>query len=500
MDKRTVQDFFDTEYRAYAMYTVESRAIPSLVDGFKPAQRKIAFAANKLWKSGNEKPMKVFQLGGQAAALSFFHHGSLDETIITMAQDFKNSLPIFQGIGQFGSLRAPEAGAPRYVGVKFNDNFRRLYKDFDLTTARHEEGEEIEPNYFLPIIPTVLLNGGSGIAVGFATNILNRHPLDLTDACIEFLKKGTVSSALKPWIKGFNGEVASVPDSNGRGWEFRGVHAVKNTSVVEVTEIPPSYTFEKYEALLDGLVEKGVLHSYEDSSADRVRYVLRFPRAKLADLLDREKLVDTLRMRESETENLTTLDEKGKLKVFGSAHEVVRYFVQFRLGYYVKRKDHLLKEITREIAVLEGKARFIKAVVDGEVVVANAPKSAIVGQVHALGIPKQEGSYDYLLSMPIYSLTSEKFKEAQTRLRDKLAEQKRMEKTTPEDLYLADLEELRKQLGGKGGWAPPAPPETPPVPRKTPVEEWLTEGAATAKPSKPVDKGDFNILDLFGDE
>ena len=173
---RRVEDFFDNEYRNYAIYVVEQRAIPSLVDGFKPSQRKIAYAANRLWKTGTEKPMKVFQLGGQAAAISFFHHGSLDGTIIGMAQEFKNSMSIFQGIGQFGSLRSPSAGAPRYIGVKFNENFKLLYKDFELVTPQYEEGEEIEPKFFLPIVPTVLLNGGSGIAVGFATNILNRHP------------------------------------------------------------------------------------------------------------------------------------------------------------------------------------------------------------------------------------------------------------------------------------------------------------------------------------
>ena len=120
---RSIEDFFDNEYTSYAKYTIQNRAIPSTIDGFKPSQRKIAYAANRLWKTGNEKPLKVFQLGGQAAAISFFHHGSLDGTIIGMAQDFKNSMPIFEGIGQFGSLRSPEAGAPRYVGVKFNQNF-----------------------------------------------------------------------------------------------------------------------------------------------------------------------------------------------------------------------------------------------------------------------------------------------------------------------------------------------------------------------------------------
>jgi len=363
MDKRTVDDFFDNEYLAYAKYTLDSRAIPSAIDGFKPAQRKIAFAANKLWKSGNEKPMKVFQLGGQAAALSFFHHGSLDQTIIGMTQEFKNSMPIFQGIGQFGSLRAPEAGAPRYVGVKFNHNFRRLYKDFDLTTPQYEEGEEIEPSYFLPIIPTVLLNGGSGIAVGFATNILNRHPLDLLDAVTEILKTGSTTSLLKPWIAGFHGEVVADPSGTNK-WAFHGIHEVKNTSVVEVTEIPPSYTYEKYEAHLEALVEKGVLNSYDDASSDRVRYVLRFPRLGLATLLDKEKLADTLKLRETETENITTLDETGKLKVFASAHDLVTYFVQFRLSYYDKRKTYTLKELDHEIAILAARARFVKAILE----------------------------------------------------------------------------------------------------------------------------------------
>ena len=193
---RSIDDFFDNEYLGYAKYVVENRAIPSVIDGFKPSQRKIAYAAHKLWKTGKEKPLKVFQLGGQAAAISFFHHGSLDGTIIGMAQDFKNSMPIFHGIGQFGSLRSPEAGAPRYIGVKFNENFRLLYKDFELVTPQYEEGEEIEPHFFLPIIPTVLLNGGSGIAVGFATNILNRNPLDLIDSCLAELN----GKKIKPLI------------------------------------------------------------------------------------------------------------------------------------------------------------------------------------------------------------------------------------------------------------------------------------------------------------
>ncbi len=441
---RSIEDFFDNEYTSYAKYTIQNRAIPSTIDGFKPSQRKIAYAANRLWKTGNEKPLKVFQLGGQAAAISFFHHGSLDGTIIGMAQDFKNSMPIFEGIGQFGSLRSPEAGAPRYVGVKFNQNFKLLYKDFDLTTPQYEEGEEIEPRYFLPIIPTVLLNGSSGIAVGFATKILNRHPLDLIDACLSALD-GKKIPVVRPWIRSFFGAVEPIPDEPG-SWAFHGKYEVKNSTTVEITEIPPSFTYEKYEALLDGLIEKGVIHSYDDHSSDRVNYVLKFPRANLQDIIKKEKLGDTLKMKERESENLTTLDENGALKIFKSPEEIIQYFVEFRLGYYSKRKAKLISEITDELRVIGARARFIKAIIEKEIEVANVKKAEIISSIEKLGIKKEEDGYEFLLSMPIHTLTAEKYAELLKKQSTKEKELKEVEKTSPDEFYRKDLKDLRSQV------------------------------------------------------
>jgi DNA topoisomerase-2 len=443
---RPIEDFFDNEYLGYSRHVVENRAIPSVIDGFKPSQRKIAFVANRVFKTGGEKPLKVFQLAGRIASEAFYHHGggSLEAAITTMTQEFKNSMPIFQGIGQFGSLRSPEAGAARYIGVKFNDNFRLLYKDFDLVDPQHEEGEEIEPKFFLPIIPTVLLNGGSGIAVGFATNILNRHPLDLIDACMDALD-GKKIRDLRPWIKGFHGTFERSPDSP-RSWSIRGSYTVKNTSTVEVTEIPPSFTYEKYESYLDGLVEKGVLSSYDDHSSDRVHYVLKFPRTNLAELQKKNKLDDILKMREGEGENLTTLDENGKLKVFERAEEIVDYFVGFRLGYYGKRKARLLADLTRQIDLLDAKSRFIDAVIKGRIVVANEKKPDIIKAIEKESIPKQDESYDFLLGMPIWSLTYEKYVELQKKLDETTKERDRVTKTSPEDFYRQDLKDLRKQV------------------------------------------------------
>jgi DNA topoisomerase-2 len=441
---RTADDFFDNEYRSYGIYCVSQRAIPSVIDGFKPSQRKIAYAANNVWKTGNEKPMKVFQLGGLAAAQTMFHHGSLDGTIIGMTQSFKNSMPIFQGVGQFGSLRAPTAGASRYIGVKFNENFRLLYKDFDLCDPQYEEGEEIEPTFFLPVIPTVLLNGSSGIAVGFATNILNRNPKQLIEACLAVVA-GKKCTDVSPWIGEFSGDFRRVPDAP-RSWTIHGKYDVKNTTTVDVSEIPPSWTYESYEEHLDALVEKGTIVSYDDLSTETPHYILKFTRQKLAELQEKNRLNFVLKMTEREGENYTTLDEHGKLKIFQSPEEIVEYFVDFRLKYYDKRKQKLLGRLAGEMNDLNVKCRFIQAILDEKLQVNRRKKSEIVADLQAMKFDQEDGSYDHLLRMPIHSLTQEKFDELQAQLKKKQEEHNRTLSTTAKEMYVADLEELLKKL------------------------------------------------------
>ena len=444
IEERTVQNFFDTELRNYAIYTIENRAIPSLIDGFKPSQRKIAHTANQVWKTGKEKPMKVFQLGGLAASMTMFHHGSLDGTIIGMAQNFKNSMPIFQGVGQFGSLRSPEAGAPRYVGVKFNENFRLLYKDFDLVEEQEEEGEKIEPKFFLPIIPTVLLNGGSGIAVGFATNILNRHPEDLVRACLDVLN-GKPCPSIHPWIRGFTGSFQRVPDAP-KSWTIHGKFHVKNTTTVEITEIPPSFTYEKYETYLESLIQKGTLTSYDDHSAETPHYVLKFRRAVLAPLTKRNRLAKLLKMQERVGEIYTTLDESGALRIFESPEKIVEYFVDFRLRYYRIRKKNTIKRLEKELSIAAFRRRFVEEILAGTIVVNNKPKKDIEDVLHAKEYKKFDGSYGYLLNMPIYSLTKEKADELR-RLHDaKKKELQDAAATDPASMYEADLRQLLRRI------------------------------------------------------
>lgn len=442
---KTVTEYLDQEYAKYGMYTLENRAIPSVIDGFKPTQRKIIYIADKVWKSGNEKPLKIFQLGGKIAADAHYHHsdGSLNGAIIGMAQSFKNSLPLLEEIGQFGSLRSPEAGAPRYISTKLTSNFRLLYKDFELLENQYEEGNMIEPKFFLPIIPTVLLNGSSGIAVGFATNILNRNPLDLVEACIKQLD-GKKINKLLPWWKDYSGPVEQVNETTQ--YIMKGVYRVVNTTTIHITELPPSMTFQKYEAHLNSLQDRGIIYSYDDNSTDGINYTLKFARATLANLIAKDKLDQTLKMAESQTENLTCLNELGKLILFDDVSQVIEYFVNFRLSFYDKRKDYLIKKYSDDLVYLSNRARFIKLIIDGKLKVNNVPRVQIVESLSKLKFDQINGSYSYLLSMPIHSLTKETYEQLLNEVETKKTELEEIKKKLPKEMYKEDLLELRKNI------------------------------------------------------
>ena len=358
--EKTISEFLSNEYKEFSLYVIENRAIPSVIDGLKPVQRKIIHVSNQIWKTGSEKDLKVFQLAGKVASDAFYHHGnqSLENAIITMAQDFKNNMPLLHGEGQFGSLRSPEAGAPRYIGAKLHKNFRILYKDFELLDYKEEEGEQIEPRFFLPIIPTILINGSSGIAVGFSSNILNRNIIDVITAC-ESVLKGKKVNKVNPHIPSFKG--AFIEDSeNKKRWIIRGSLQILNTTNVKVTELPPSMTLEKYENILDDLVEKKIIVSYDDNCKDNVDYTIKFTRENLSKY-DEEKLIKLLKLEEYETEIYSTLDESGRLRIFDNVDDIIKYFVVFRLGYYDKRKQFMLDKMKHELKVLSNRGRFIKA-------------------------------------------------------------------------------------------------------------------------------------------
>jgi len=446
MRERLITSFFDTEYLEYARYVVSSRAIPHLVDGLKPSQRKIIHVANKIWKPGQSKQMKLFQLAGRVAADAYYHHGSssLESAMVNMTQTFKNSLPLLRGHGQFGTLREPDAGAPRYIGASLHPNFHLIYKDFDLLEPKTEEGYEIEPEFFLPIIPTVILNGTSGIAVGFATKILNRKPLDVINACIDVLN-GKELKPLIPWIKGFDGEFKRNI-LNPNSWTLHGKYKVVNTTTVHISEIPPNITCESYEEHLITLLDKKIISDYEDNCSGSIDYTIKFKRVGLKDLITKGKLEKVLRLASKDTENLTVLDETGTLKIFLSAEDIVHHFVNVRLTYYDKRKFLLIDSLERSIIRLTNMARFIKDIIDGKLKVNNVAKTTIISYLEKHKYDKIEDSFGYLLNMPIYSLTKERFEDLLKKKGEAETDLSHTKTLQAKDMYLEDLTKLKKEL------------------------------------------------------
>lgn len=445
METKSITEFLSTDYKDFAMYVVESRAIPSVIDGLKPTQRKILHGSSTIWKDGSEKPLKVFQLAGKVASDCFYHHGntSLENAIITMAQGFKNNMPLLEEIGQFGSLRSPEPGASRYIGTKLTQNYRLLYKDSELLEFKEEEGQTIEPKYFLPIIPTVLINGSSGIAVGFASNILNRKPQDVITAC-ESVIKGKKIEDVKPFNNFFDGEFTQDTE-NPKKWTVKGKLQILNTSTVRVTELPLSMTYEKYESILDSLADSKTIVSYDDNSKGTIDYTIKFTRESLANLTE-EKLIKLLKLEESMTEIFTTLDEYGKLKIFDCSKDIIKYFVDFRMNFYFKRREFLLGKLGKELKLLSNRARFISYILEDKLNIKNQPKQSIINDLEKNEFDKVDDSFDYLLRMPLWSLTMELYDKIKLDLVQKQNEIEKLNKVEPKDMYLTDLSELKKKL------------------------------------------------------
>lgn len=442
--EKSITQFLDQEYTEYGMYVIEQRAIPSLIDGLKPTQRKILHVCNRIWSNSSAKPMKVFQLAGRTSSETFYHHGDMSGSIINLAQDFKNNLPLLERDGQFGDLRSPEAGAPRYIGVSLSKNFKKIYKDFELLTPQFEEGNEIEPKWFLPVIPLVLVNGANGIAVGYNTIILTRNVNDVIKACINWLDGKKIPSHITPHLDVFKGKYYQDKEIENK-WYVEGIFERVNTSTVRITELPPSMTFENWEKHLQKLIDKKDIVDYTDDSKDSVDYIIKFTRENLNSLTD-EELKKMLKLVDTETEFYNTLDEHGKLKIFKNVKEIVDYFMNFRLKFYQKRKDFVIASLQRELIQLSNRARFIKMIIEDELVINKKAKEKLVQELTKLKFDTLEDSYDYLLRMPIGNLTKELYEKLLNDEKGKKTELVDTKKLKPEDMFKEDLLQLQQDV------------------------------------------------------
>lgn len=440
----SIKDYIDTKYREYSIYTNNARAIPSIVDGFKPVQRKAIYTAIKNAKTDF---MKVSALGGVILAQAAYHHGDApaQEAIIKLAQDFNNNIPYFDQDGTFGTRLSPTSGAARYIYVKLSERFFDIFRDNNILPHSLDLDDHPEPLYYLPVIPNVLLNGVTGIAIGFATEIFPRHPKDLANACIKHLQGSSIPE-VPPYQVGFNGTFTK----DGDGYKCSGIIKYKSQTKVIVEELPIGISHEKYQEHLIKLREKGIIVSFVDNSDSVYNFEITLPRN---NKLTNDQLEKELKIHKSIKENIVVVDDFKKsenteydkiaIRQYESAADVIRDFVNFRLGYYQKRIDHNIVENNLNISERESKIRFIKEVLSKKIKIGELTRTDLVAHLKANKYPEEH--IDKVISMAMYNMTKDNILKLENEVNALKADLTMWENADAKALYIADLKEIAKK-------------------------------------------------------
>lgn len=449
---RTVTEFFNSDYTDFTKYTISTRACPSLVDGFKTGARKIMHAAfNGSIKNGST--VKLLNLSGDTLKLSLYAHGdaSLNGTIVSMAQDFNDNLNPLTIEGQYGSLRSPEASSPRYLYVKLSKYANLIYKtDIECVNYVFDEGEYLEPHYYLPIIPTVLTSRGIGMAPGFRFSTMSYNPIDVIDNCISYIKKGKSGVLTRPYVRGiktYNWKFVVDEEKGTSYWENYGEWSYnKSRDIMIITDLPYDMTFDDFEKLLNKYLESGYIKDWKNfSDGHKINYSIQFESGRLKKEIGQESADTHLPnkfklIKRVPNDNLWVLDENGKVKYFQTPDDLIQYFVSFRLNKYNDRKSRLVDVLTKKYNENSDLCKFIKLVIEGKIKINNRPRADIKEDL------KQYNLKDSLLSVPISKLTKEEYEALLKENESIKKELEYIKNTTIEEMYLKDLKELRKTL------------------------------------------------------
>jgi len=350
LNKTSSEYLLDTS-REYSMYVCQNRAIPSASDGLKDGQRKA------LWLMRNKSDkIKTVSLSGELISSGLYLHGdaSASDAISKLAGPYLNNLPLFEGIGTFGTRVAPVdgIGAPRYTYVKRSKAAQAiLYQDLDIVPMKENyDGSTMEPITFLPLIPLVLMNGVSGIAVGWATTILPRKPEDLVQAVLKAID-GKKISRIEPNYTYLDVTVKHLEDNS---WEFSGKVEIVDAITVKISELPPELGLEKFRDRLDVLEETGKIMTYDDNSTKFIDIQVKFKRGELKSHTE-DTLIDFFKLRSKKSEKIVVIDWNGKsIREYETAEQLIVDFVAWRFNQYVLRYQRKLEDATYQSKFWEG--------------------------------------------------------------------------------------------------------------------------------------------------
>ena len=448
------ETFVDKELIHFSNYNLE-RSIPSVCDGLKRSQRKILYCC---LKRKLHQEIKVAQLAGYVSEHGAYHHGeaSLHDAIVGMAQTFvgSNNLNLLEPNGQFGTRiqGGKDAASPRYIHTMLSPIVAKLFHADDTPVLTHleDDGMPVEPMHYLPIVPVVLVNGALGIGTGFSTTVPCYDPRQVVRQVRHLLREEALEP-MRPWYRDFKGRI-----QDGTSY---GVFKAVNDTRAEVTELPIGYWTEDFKTNAEALMDKHpqAIKDLEAHYTERdVRFVVRFQSKAVAQewLAPGEdgapsRFESELKLRSTRglsTTNMHLYDANGVIRRYESPEAILRDFFAARMVGYVERKRHLLTRLREDATVLRARIRFIMEIIDGTLKILNVPKKALVDALIEREYPTHEGDHEYLVRMPIQTLTLERKEELLKLCETKEAALADLEGTTETALWERDLDALEAAL------------------------------------------------------
>ena len=461
-DTVSYTDFINKELIHFSKYDCE-RSIPNLMDGLKISLRKILYSA---FKKNLVNEIKVAQFTGYVSEQSGYHHGeaSLNAAIVGMAQDYvgSNNINLLTPNGQFGTRLqgGKDSASERYIFTQLNPVTRYIFRkeDDDILEYLEDDGFPVEPMFYVPIIPMILVNGGKGIGTGFSTDILSYSASTLIHYIQSRLKKETTSDIeFTPSYKGFTGSCEKIENNK---YIVKGKYEKINDKKIRVVELPIGHWTDDFKQHIENLMEadknkkgKAVVKDYNDMSTDtRVDIEITFNEPideKTDGSNNYNNLEKILKLYTNlSTNNMHLFNEEEKLMKFDNEKEIVDGFYPVRLKYYQKRKTHIIESLEKELKVLSNKARYIQETLDGTIDLRRKKKDEILSLLSSkkFDVLENDSDYKYLLKMTMDSVSDENAERLLKDRDNKSKELVEIQGTMIEDMWLKELGELKKYL------------------------------------------------------
>tara|TARA_A100001015_G_scaffold29611_1_gene32963 strand:+ start:3053 stop:5341 length:2289 start_codon:yes stop_codon:yes gene_type:complete len=370
----SLKEYAEESYLNYSMYVILDRALPHIGDGMKPVQRRILYAMSELGLNAGSKYKKSARTVGDVIG-KFHPHGdsAAYEAMVLMAQNFSFRYPLVDGQGNWGTQDDPKSfAAMRYTESKLTGFADLLLSELKLGTVDWQpnfDGSLLEPIILPAKIPSILLNGTTGIAVGMATDIPSHNIQEVLDACIHILDNPKASTKdLLKYIKGpdFSNnapliasaeELLEMYETGRGGFKIRANWTQEGNDIV-VNALPHQASGSKIlEQIAEQMLKKKLPMVVdlrdEGDHKEPVRLViaLKSNRVDAAEVMNH--LYATTDLQKNYRSNINLISLKGSPRVF-ALNQLLSEWLKFRQQTVMRKLEHRLDQVDDRIHILEG--------------------------------------------------------------------------------------------------------------------------------------------------